>query len=377
MKNQRKSPDKLKAPLIALSILLFFCGLWIFLRTWELPSEPTWDDEEPETIIDRIQGKKQASKRIRLGYDGNKISVSVPRNKDGTPAVPRAILVDADSLDIIWEYHGNDPGQLASVTKLMLMYYAYALIDSGIISLDDTVYVTDEAPLMGGSQAYLDRGERYTIEELLKALAIGSANDAAYLLGQHLGDGSIIATIRNMNRMGRELGLTRTRFYNVHGLPPARGSAKVRVEDGIIIQRYKRRNIVVATKPNIGTASDMAKLSLAYLNFDDALKWASSRRDSVWDIDRKRHGGAYMLNTHFKILGKKGIDGIKTGYTAQAGWCVAATAKRGNRRLIAVVLNAKTQNIRDSFVERLFDAGWEYIKPDTSSSDIGSAPSKQ
>ena len=228
--------------IITFAFILLLMGIWIIFNSVTKNKEENPLDEKT-SILEKIRNVvTHEDGKIKFSYDGNKFSMKIPRSRNGLPAIPRAILVDADNHEILYEYHGNSTGQIASVTKLMLMYYVYSLIDSGVVSLSDTVYVTDEAPLMGGSQAYLDRGERYSVEELLKAIAIGSANDAAYLMAQYVGHGSVISTIRNMNSKAREMGLKKTKFYNVHGLPPSRGTGKEQIEDGIIVQRFKRRN---------------------------------------------------------------------------------------------------------------------------------------
>ncbi len=307
---------------------------------------------------------------ITFSYDGNRIDVTIPRDYRGEPAVGPSALIDYDSLRVLWSYHGHQEGRIASMTKMMLMFTAYALVDSGAISLFDTVEVTDVAPLMGGSQAYLDRGERYTVSQLLSAIAVCSANDAAYLLAEHIGNlhdsTGVPGGVRLMNHFAKRIGLIRSKFYNAHGLPPARSWSRV-LENGIAIQRYKRRDMVVATQANTSTPIEMAKLGSAICSYPRLLLYSNIMRADFWDADSARVFGPYAMNNHFKPVERLDIDGIKTGYTSGAGYCVTASAKRRGRRLIAVVFEANSQDVRDDFVIKILETAFDSlgIPPDT------------
>jgi len=303
---------------------------------------------------------------VVLKYDRDRIAAKIPRNRKGEPLIGPSVLVDYDSLRILWSYRSGEVGQIASMTKMMLLYVTYALVDSGAISLFDTVYVTDEAPLMGGSQAYLDRGERYTVSQLLGAVAICSANDAAYLLADYIGclnDSDAVGVaegVKLINDFAERLGLEQTKFFNAHGLPPARSWKEI-IEDGIAKQRYKRRDIIVATKANTSTPIEMAKLGIALCKYPRLLRYTNVVAADFWDADSARVYGSYRMNNHFKPIASMDIDGIKTGYTSGAGYCVTASAERRGRRLIAVVFGAKTQNLRDDFVVELFETAFDSL----------------
>ena len=301
---------------------------------------------------------------IAFTYDGDIIDVTIPRDYRGDPTVGQSCLVDYNNRKVIWSYHGNEEGQIASMTKMMLMFATYALVDSGVICLYDTVDVSDEAPLMGGSQAYLDRGERYTVAQLMTAVAVCSANDAAYLLAQYLGDihdsTGVYGGIRLINEFGTRLGLRRTKIFNAHGLPPAR-SWNRGLGDGVAIQKYKGRDMVVAMEANRSTPIEMAKVGIAFCQYPRLLLYTNILRGDLWDADSSRHFGPYKMNNHFKPIRRADVDGIKTGYTRGAGFCVTASAERSGQRLIAVVFGAKSQDIRDKFIVQLCETAFDSL----------------
>jgi D-alanyl-D-alanine carboxypeptidase len=301
---------------------------------------------------------------IKFTYDGDRIEIKIPKDHKGEPTIGQSCLVDYDNKKIIWSYRGHEEGQIASMTKMMLLYTAFALVDSGVICLFDTVAVSDEAPLMGGSQVYIDRGERYTVSQLLSAIAGSSANDAAYLLSQYLGDledsSGVYGGIRLMNSFAARLGLGKTQFYNAHGLPPARSWTK-ELGDGVAIQRYKQRDLVVAMEANYSTPIEMAKLGAAICEYPRLLRYTNIGSGDFWDADSSRIFGPHKINNHFRPIRRLDVDGIKTGYTRGAGFCVTATAERAGRRLIAVVFGATTQQIRDKFVVDLFETAFDSL----------------
>jgi len=339
--------EKYRKTLIIIALLFLIMGIWSIFHSLSNNSIT----EEPPM-------REQAMHPVDLRYDGDLVSVKIPKLYNGKPAVGSAVLVDADSLKVLWSYGGDQIGEIASMTKMMLMLTTYLMADSGLITLDDTVYVTDEAPLMGGSQAYLDRGERYTLRSLMKAVSVASANDAAYLLASYIGNDSVYDAVKMMNTTAEKLNLKNTRFYNVHGLPPSTNAKEI--GDGVGVVTYKKRKLVVAKEHNVSTPIEMAKLGISFCKFPELLEWTSIVSDSLWDIDRKRPC-AYSLNNHFRLVRKEYVDGIKTGFTAKSGFCVTASAHKNGRRLIAVVFNAHDQNGRDRFVDHLFDVGYEYI----------------
>ncbi|MFP4458878.1 MAG: D-alanyl-D-alanine carboxypeptidase family protein [Candidatus Zixiibacteriota bacterium] len=358
-----------QGPLIAFAILFIFMGIWMMINPHK-PSETEGQNPKEEKSawemvkIAAVENTElyKAMAPVKLKNPGPAFYVEIPKDYKGQNLITQAALVDVDSLRILWHYRGTKVGQIASMTKMMLSLVVYVYADSGFISFNDTVNVTDEAPLMGGSQAYLDRGERYHVNDLVRAVTVSSSNDASYLLAQYLGNNDVSATVGIMNHFADELKLRKTKFYNVHGLPPTKSKAVEYLGHGIAKQRYKGREMYVATKPNVSTPLEMAKLGIAITRLPQLYKWSSIRLDSLYDVDCARLHGAYCLRNHFKIIGQDSIDGIKTGFTNDAGFCVTASAKRNGRRLIAVVFGAKYQDTRDNFVRVLFDRGFAYIR---------------
>ena len=200
-----------------------------------------------------------------------------------------------------------------------------------LLKLDDVVQVTVEAYKMGGSQVYLDPKEQFPVEDLLYALMIQSANDAAVALASHVA-GSKDAFVKMMNQKARELGMKKTTFYSVHGLPPSKGQ-KVDVSsarDFGILCRY------MSTKPEV-------------------FKYTSAK---VRDF----RGGEFIMRTHNHLLKQvDGCDGFKTGYFVKAGFSIAATAKRGGVRIIAIVMGSKNRKTRDAKAIELINKGFAMV----------------
>jgi D-alanyl-D-alanine carboxypeptidase (penicillin-binding protein 5/6) len=201
-------------------------------------------------------------------------------------------------------------------------------IAEGDIAMNDTVTVSARASVMGGSQVYLKHGERFTVEELLAALAIHSANDAAVSLAEHVA-GSVEAFVDLMNLKAKELGMVDSEFHSVHGLPPGRGQ-----------------------KPDLTTAADLAILGRALIAYPEARHWASVKTHPF-------RGGEFQLYNPNRLVGTyRGLDGIKTGYHAQAGFCVTASAVQKEKRLISVVMGAPSDRARATETTRLLSYGF-------------------
>jgi D-alanyl-D-alanine carboxypeptidase (penicillin-binding protein 5/6) len=181
---------------------------------------------------------------------------------------------------------------------------------------------------MGGSQVYLKHGERFSVEDLLMALAVHSANDAAVALAEHH-SGSTEAFVDLMNIRAQELGLHQTVFRSVHGLPPDWGA-----------------------EPDLSTAHDLAQLGRILVAFDDARRWAATATAPFRE-------GEFTLYNPNKLIGRfRGIDGIKTGHHQRAGYCVTASATRQQRRLIAVVMGCTSDEARATETTRLLSYGF-------------------
>ena len=239
-----------------------------------------------------------------------------------------AIVEDAATGKVLFEDKADEPGYPASVIKLMDLLLIEERIDARQLSLTNRVQVTAEAAKTGGSQVFLAEKEVFPVEELLAALAIHSANDAAVALAVYVG-GTRNAFIDLMNKRAAELGMTATQFHSVHGLPPAAGQ-----------------------EPDVSTARDLAALAREVLKHPDVLRYTSVQ-------NRPFRNGAFMLrNPDHLLRNYPGCDGLKTGYIAAGGFSIAATAQRNGRRVIAVVVGSKESKIRDATVMDLLSKGF-------------------
>ena len=244
-----------------------------------------------------------------------------------------ALLIEADSGKVLFDANGDAKLYPASVLKLMNLYVILQRIGQGKLKTDEMVQVTVEAAKTGGSQVYLDPRERFSVEDLLYALMVQSANDAAVALATHIA-GSKEGFIALMNQKAQELGMKNTKFHSVHGLPPSEGQ-----------------------EPDVTTARDLAILCRALAKQPEALKYTSTQ-------SRGFRENKFMMRNHNKLLGQvAGCDGLKTGYYQAAGFSIAATAQRGGVRMIAVVMGSKDRKVRDAKAIELINKGFTIVPP--------------
>ncbi len=237
-----------------------------------------------------------------------------------------AVLMDAETGEILYAKNPDEALPPASVTKIMTLLLVMEAIDSGQIQLSDTVTVSEYAASMGGSQVYLEPGEQMSVEDLLKSTVISSANDAAVALGE-LVAGSEEAFVRRMNERAAELGMEHTKFENATGL-----------DDD--------------TSAHLISAKDIAIMSKELLSHEKIMDYTS-----IW-MDTIRDGAFGLSNTNRLIRFYSGATGLKTGSTSKAKFCISATAKRDGLHLIAVIMGAPTRDIRNAMATRLLDWGF-------------------
>ena len=242
------------------------------------------------------------------------------------------VLMEASSGEILVEKDSNKPLPPASVTKMMVMLLVMEAVDNGEIKLTDKVIASPEACRMGGSQIWLEPGEEMTVEDLMKAVGIVSANDASVALAEYI-SGSHEEFVKLMNKRAQELGLKNTTYVNATGLEPDGGGPG-----------------------NMTSAYDQAILARELLKHPAVLKWTGT-----W-IDSLRGGESFLRNTNNLVRFYDGCDGLKTGYTSEAGYCLVATAKRNGVRLIAVVMKAPTSPVRNNEITKLFNYGFSQYK---------------
>lgn len=242
--------------------------------------------------------------------------------------------MDGETGQILLEYNAHKQVIPASIVKMMLLLLVMEKIDAGEVYLSDIVTVSAWASKIGGHQVYLAEGERFSLAELLKAVAISSANDAATAIAEYLA-GDADACVDMMNARAKELGMNDTTFANVHGLPPDKGQ-----------------------KENYTSAYDIAILARELLKYPQVLSWASILEDTF------RNGTFALTNTNRQLLRKyRGVDGLKTGFHPRgAGFNVCVTAKRQDCRLIAVVMGASSKVDRYHAIVDLLNQGFNQFK---------------
>ncbi len=260
---------------------------------------------------------------------------AVPARVEGPPPpatltgdFKAAYVIDADTGWPLVAYHERDRRQPASMLKMMTELLVLERVAEGDLNFDDPVKVSAKASKMGGSQVYLKQGEVFTVRELLMALAIHSANDAATALAEHVA-GSTEAFVDLMNMRARELGMDDTEFHSVHGLPPGWHQ-----------------------KPDLTTARDLSILARQLIKHPEALEWAATKNAPFRD-------GKFILTNPNHLVGTyRGLDGLKTGYTGPAGFCVTATAIQKGKRLISVVMGCSSDKARATESTRLLSYGF-------------------
>lgn len=244
---------------------------------------------------------------------------------------PSAILCEASTGQVIFEKNADERRPVASVNKVMTILLTLEAVDEGRVSLEDQVTVSPRAASMGGSQAFLDAGERYKLSELLKTVIVASANDSAVALAEHLA-GTEESFVQLMNARAEELGLTNTHYANCTGLP---------------------------AQEHYTTARDVAKLS-AQLDLHPIYY----RYSTIWMDEIKHRGGRVtsLTNTNRLIRFYPGCDGYKTGSTNEARYCVSATAKKEGMRLIAVVLGTPAGQTRFDEARAMLEYGFANVQ---------------
>ena len=244
-----------------------------------------------------------------------------------------ALVIDADTGKVLFTENADAKVYPASVLKLMDLFVILDRIDQGALKLDDMVQVTPEAAKIGGSQVYLDPKEQFPVESLLYALMVQSANDAAVALATHVA-GSKEGFVALMNKKAQELGMKSTHFHSVHGLPPSEGQ-----------------------EPDVTTARDFAILCRELAKRPEALKYTGTQTKGFRE-------DKFIMHNHNKLLTQvAGCDGFKTGYFQAAGFSIAATAKKGGVRIIALVMGSKDRKVRDAKASELLAKGFTIVPP--------------
>lgn len=235
-----------------------------------------------------------------------------------------AILLEPTTGEIIFEKNSHEKLHPASMTKMMSMLLIIEAIENGVISWDEMVTVSENAASMGGSQILLEVGEQMSVHDLFKGIAVASGNDAVVAMAEKIG-GSEAIFVDMMNEKAKELGLTDTHFKNPHGLDD---------------------------DDHYSSAYDMAMIGKELVKHEKVLEFTKIYEDYLrQNTDRK----IWLVNTNKLVRFYEGVDGLKTGYTASAGYCLTATAKKGSSRFIAVAMGEPDSKTRNQEISEMLD----------------------
>lgn len=243
---------------------------------------------------------------------------------DLAPNSISAVVIDADTGTVIFEKNKDAKLPPASITKIMTMLLVMEALDQGKVKMDEKVRTSEYAASMGGSQIFLEPGEEMTVQDMLKGIAMASGNDASVAMAEKIA-GSEEAFIRMMNERAEQLGMKSTHFVNPNGLP---------------------------AQNHYSSAYDIALMSKELLKHEEITKFTGQYQDYLRKESPKPF---WLVNTNKLVRFYTGADGLKTGYTSEAKFCLSATAKRDNLRVISVVMGEPDTKTRNAEVTRLFD----------------------
>ncbi len=246
-----------------------------------------------------------------------------------------AILMETSTGKVLYEKEADIERAPASMTKIMSMILIMDAINNGNLKMDDKVVISENASGMGGSQVYLNTGDTYKVHDLLKSIAIASANDAVVAMAEKIG-GTEEKFVEMMNNKCKELGCTHTVFKNPHGLD---------------------------AEGHFSSARDMALMG-TYLvsNYPEILKFTSIYEDY---LQRPDGSNTWLVNTNKLVRFYQDVDGLKTGFTSTAGYCLTSTAKKNNMRLVGVVMGVDTPDNRTSDTVKMLNYGFNTYKLST------------
>lgn len=258
---------------------------------------------------------------------------SGPQNGEANfaPHARSAVMIEADTGTVLYDKNAHEKMPPASITKVMTMLLIMEAIERGELKLTDKVRASERAASMGGSQIFLQPGEEMTVEDMIKGIAIASGNDASVAMAEHLG-GTEEGFVTRMNERARQLGMKNTHFVNSNGLP---------------------------AENHYSSAYDIAIMSRELLKHEGITRFTGTYQDYL----RKDSANPFWLvNTNRLVRFYEGVDGLKTGYTGEAKYCLTATAKRNNMRIIAVVMGEPDVKTRNNEVSTMFNYAFTHFQ---------------
>lgn len=262
------------------------------------------------------------------------ITYKVDASNTLAPNAKSAIIMEESTGSVIYEYEADKKLPPASMTKMMSLVLIMEAIDNDVIKLDDKVTISSNASGMGGSQILLETGEQMTVDDLLKGITVSSGNDAVVALAERIG-GTEENFVKMMNDKAKKLGLKNTNFKNCHGLDD---------------------------KEHYSSARDMAIIAKELVKHNKILEYSSIYETYLRKGTDKQ---IWLVNTNKLVRFKKGVDGLKTGYTENSGYCLTATMKEDGMRVIAVVMGEPDSGVRNDEVSGMLDYAFAQYKLDT------------
>ena len=259
--------------------------------------------------------------------------MSINAEDNLTPKATSSILIEASTGKVLYEKDADKKLAPASLTKIMTMLLTMESLESGKINYNDKVLISKNAASMGGSQIFIEANSRVSVKDLIRGISIASANDAAVALAEKIG-GTEANFINMMNDKAKELGLSNTTFKNPHGLD----------DDG-----------------HMTTARDLSIIAKELVKHEDILKFTSTYEEYMTKPNGEKF---WLVNTNNLIRFYDGMDGLKTGYTPKAGYCLVGTANKNDMRLISVVMNEKEKEDRSSETIALMEYGYSLYGSD-------------
>ncbi len=297
--------------LICFACILSLCGI-MGVKYFSNPQEPVTLETVSASLEDQgAPSEEQKNANLKLN-------------------VKAAVLIDEDTGKVLFQQDAHKELPPASVTKVMTMLLALEAVEDGKVKLSDKVTVSERAASMGGSQMYMEIGEVHTLEEMLEGIAIVSANDACVAVSEYIA-GSEEVFVEKMNQRAKELGMRDTHFVNTNGLPVA--------------EHYT-------------SAYDIGLMSRLLLKHEHTQKWFNTWQTTIKVGLPGKEKDFGLTNTNKLIKQYPGANGIKTGFTQDAGFCLSASATKEDTTLIAVVLGAQTSKIRFEEVSKLLNYGF-------------------
>ncbi|KMJ59829.1 D-alanyl-D-alanine carboxypeptidase [Bacillus sp. LL01] len=278
--------------------------------------------------------KKFTTAIIAIAFTFSAFSPVVGAEEKGvqlTENARSAILIERDTGQVLYEKNGHEKLPPASMTKIMTMLLIMEAIDKGELTWDEKIRTSEYAASMGGSQIFLEPGEEMTTDEMLRGIAIASGNDASVAMAERIA-GSEAAFVEQMNAKAKDLGLENTLFQNPTGLP---------------------------AKDHYSTANDMAVMAKELLKYEGITKYTGQYEDYLRQNTEKKF---WLVNTNKLVRFYPGVDGLKTGFTQEAKYCLTATAKKDDMRVIAVVFGAPTPKDRNAQITNMLDFAFSQYK---------------